>query len=144
MDSATPLTLQVVLALVALGGQAAMFAYFLGKMRGANDLFTAQIATVTAAIAALQTFREETVGDGANLAARLAALEKADDVYQRLRDEFIAHRATSTAQHAQQDEALARLSRQVENVHAQMAGIARDAAAVAAREGLGIERRALP
>lgn len=149
METATPLTLQVVLALVALGGQAAMFAYFLGKMRGANDLFTAQIATVTAAITALQSFREDTVGDGADLHARLAAVERSHATFDALRVEFIAHRATSAAQHVQHEDALARVSRQVENVHSQVAALARerlvgDPDAAAAREALARERAGVP
>lgn len=130
-----PVLVSIFVALFGIGGNLAVVAFFLGKLRAEQTGNAALVAafqsftkdTIAALVARMHTFDEfasESSHDRATLAGRLLAVEKNTEGLPKHREDFIEHRTECRAAEKRTEAELSRMSNAVESVQRQIANLA--------------------
>lgn len=142
MNPWTPVLVSGFVALVGVGGNAVLIAFFLGKMRATQDGFeklfrayqdfTAQtLAGLAARMAQLDRSGDASATDRARMNVRLDQLERGSGETRELRDELMKLSARAELHHRELDLGVARLRRSSAQMQRQIATLATGRAGVA-------------
>lgn len=118
-----PVVISIVSVVIALGVQVAAFAYFTGKMKGANDALAAMVARLLARVDMVEASRIEAAQEKGDLGARLEHVEKSTGkiaeigtALTRLDERFQGFEKRSDERAASERIHLDSLSRQIANL----------------------------
>jgi hypothetical protein len=134
--------LSLAVALLGVGGNAVLVAFFLGKLRATQDgfekLFEAYqafightLATLGSRMSAFDAFGDASATDRARINVRLDQLERGAEETRSLRDEVMKLSARAEVQHRELGGEVSRLRRSTVQIQRQIASLATGRAGVA-------------
>lgn len=130
-----PVVVTILLGCVGLAIQAAVLAYFLGRMKQHQESqatlvetlqnFTAKaIDALTNRLGAVDSFTAESKADRSALSARLTALERNTDGLQKLKEDFAGFMGGARAHQERVESDISRLNNGVEGMQRQIGQLA--------------------
>ena len=130
-----PVVVTIILGCIGLAIQAAVLAYFLGRMKQHQESQATLVATLqnftakaidalTNRLGAVDSFTAESKADRSALSARLTALERNTDGLQKLKEEFAGFMGGARAHQDRVESDISRLNNGVEGMQRQIGQLA--------------------
>lgn len=130
-----PVVVTILLGCVGLAIQAAVLAYFLGRMKQHQESQSVLVATLqnftakaidalTNRLGAVDSFTAESKADRSALSARLTALERNTDGLQKLKEDFAGFMGGARAHQERVESDISRLNNGVEGMQRQIGQLA--------------------
>lgn len=130
-----PVVVTIILGCVGLAIQAAVLAYFLGRMKQHQESQATLVATLqnftakaidalTNRLGAVDSFTAESKADRSALSARLTALERNTDGLQKLKEDFAGFMGGARAHQERVESDISRLNNGVEGMQRQIGQLA--------------------
>lgn len=130
-----PVVVTIVLGCIGLAIQAAVLAYFLGRMKQHQESQATLVATLqnftakaidalTNRLGAVDSFTAESKADRSALSARLTALERNTDGLQKLKEDFAGFMGGARAHQERVESDISRLNNGVEGMQRQIGQLA--------------------
>lgn len=130
-----PVVVTIILGCIGLAIQAAVLAYFLGRMKQHQESQATLVATLqnftakaidalTNRLGAVDSFTAESKADRSALSARLTALERNTDGLQKLKEDFAGFMGGARAHQERVESDISRLNNGVEGMQRQIGQLA--------------------
>lgn len=130
-----PVVVTIILGCIGLAIQAALLAYFLGRMKQHQESQATLVATLqnftakaidalTNRLGAVDSFTAESKADRSALSARLTALERNTDGLQKLKEDFAGFMGGARAHQERVESDISRLNNGVEGMQRQIGQLA--------------------